>query len=173
MIWRMALVLLLAGPVWHREPVTLRFPTAVWIRVNEGDWVHSAEVWVAQEGVNKVSIRKSKGDPAGEEREVMIDVTPPVVALTADPPIDQQGGLYSGTPETRFSLEASDALSGVKSLEIGIDGKYAPYRKPIQLPPGTHELRCRATDVAGNQNEVMTGETLGSGGAAMLQIEIK
>ena len=173
MIWRMSLALMLAGAVWHREPVMLKFPTAVWIRVNDGEWVRSAEIRIAQEGVNKVGIRKTRDGPAVEEREVLIDVTPPVVTLIADPPIDQQGGLYFGTTETHFSLEASDALSGVRSVEIAVDGTYTAYRKPIQLPRGTHEVRCRVTDAAGNQSEVMTGETLGSGGAAVLQIEIK
>lgn len=174
MIWRLSLAMMLAGPVvWHREAVTLEFPSPVWIRINDGAWLRSSKARIAEEGVNKVAIRKTEEGRDVDQREVRIDITPPVITLITEPLIDQQGGLYFATPETVFTLKATDALSGVSTLEFAIDGKYAPYSRPVQLPPGTHELRGRAVDGAGNRSEVMTGEGLGAGGDAVVQIEIK
>ncbi len=159
---------------WQRQPVTIDFDGDRWFSINGGDWTSAASVRIAQEGLTKIAVRKRKADEGSEIREVRIDATPPVINLDTQPLIDQQGGIYSATEGTAFMLEASDALSGVKTIEVSIDGKaYAPYREPLKLPPGNHELRCRATDVAGNRSETVTGECLTGGGTAVLQVSVE
>ncbi len=172
MIW-FTVAVLAAGATWNREAVTLEFPSERWIRINRGDWVHSIRVKVAQEGINTVAIRRAKDDRSEEVHEVRIDLTPPLTRLVTDPPIDQQGGLYYATVETVFKIEASDSLSGIQSVEVARDGKYTWYAGPFRLPRGTHQLRCRVTDAAGNRNEVMVGEMLSAGSVSELQIEIQ
>ncbi len=163
-----------ANPVWYNHAVKLDFKKSVWYRINAGEWTSGTEVNVAQEGINKVNIRKTREAAEEEVREVRIDLSAPVTRLITDPPLEQEGGVYFAQPETEFRLEATDRGSGVASVELSFgDGKYVAYRGPFKLPEGSHDLRCRATDAAGNQSIVMQGESLSGGSTSALSIEIK
>jgi len=162
------------GPVWHREPVTIDFKTAGWFRVNDGKWTSGQRVRVTQEGVTRVAFKAKQDDPAPKTREVRIDVTPPVIALSTRPAMSQEGGVYFATPETDFAFEATDKLSGVKGVEVSIDGKaYTPYASPLRLAQGRHEIRCRATDAAGNRTDSITGSILTGGKTDVLVVNIR
>jgi len=86
----------------------------------------------------------------------------------------QEGGVYFATPDTAFVLRAEDNLSGVKAIEVSIDGgPYVPYRDPLKLAKGERTIRCRATDAAGNRSEVMTGQGLTGGRTDALEVKIR
>ncbi len=159
---------------WHRQPVAVDFGVDGWLRINDGKWTPGRRVRVAQEGVSKVAFRRTQDGPTAETREVRIDLTPPVVVLSTKPSMAQEGGVYFATPETEFALEADDKGSGVKAVEVSIDGKpYAPYRAPLRLGKGQHELRCRATDAAGNRSQSMTGQVLTGGKTDALVVTVR
>ncbi|GAB3088789.1 plastocyanin/azurin family copper-binding protein [Micromonospora schwarzwaldensis] len=77
------------------------------------------------------------------------DTTPPVVtaALAGDRDGD---GNYIGTATA--TLTATDAGSGVASIEYALDGAaFTAYTSPVVVTaPGMHMLHYRATDAAGN-----------------------
>ncbi|MFC9239966.1 OmpL47-type beta-barrel domain-containing protein [Streptomyces decoyicus] len=77
------------------------------------------------------------------------DTTPPDTSakLTGEQNAD---GAYVGSATT--TLSASDAGSGVSTIEYALDAAaYQPYSAPVLVDaPGTHHLRYRATDKAGN-----------------------
>ena len=163
-----------AGEEWHREAVALELPSVRWYRVNDGGWQRGRKVEVAREGVNKVSTREAEAGEPDDAREVRIDLTPPVIRLIARPVLDQQGGVYFGSADTTFSVEVADGLSGVKLTELSIDGgEHLPYRKPFRLPAGAHQLRARATDRAGNQSDLLTGDCLTGGETRSLKVLVK
>ena len=160
-------------PIWHNKAVTLNFKSEVHFRVNDGEWGRGLKVTVADEGINKVYVKKSRTAEKAEVQEVRIDLTEPVIklapyrsgtGLAGKPPLNQLGGVYYAPPETTFSIEASDELSGVKTIEVSKDGgEYVPYHEPFNLAAGMHRIRCRVTDAAGNRSEIMGGESLTGG----------
>ncbi|MBN2308291.1 MAG: hypothetical protein JXR94_04935 [Candidatus Hydrogenedentes bacterium] len=153
--------------VWHREPVTIPFGAEGWFRLNGGEWQRGAEARIAQEGTTTLEFRRAGPDAAVERREVRIDVTPPVIVFNAHPALEQEGGIYYARRDTRLEFQAEDALSGVHTLEVSVDGgSFAPYDGPLQLAPGEHRLRCRATDAAGNASVRITGPALSAGSEA-------
>ena len=69
--------------------------------------------------------------------------------------------MYYAVTNTVFSIEVNDDLSGVKTIEVSIDSAdYRPYAGSFKLKEGTHSIRCRAVDNAGNQQETITGEAI-------------
>ena len=162
------------GVTWHNEPVTVDFKAGGWFRVNDGEWQSGSEARVTQEGVNIVAFKKQQDDEAAETSEIRIDLTPPVITLVTEPPIEQEGGLYFATQDTAFAFEAKDEPAGVRGLLVSIDGKeYAPHKEPLKLAVGRHELRCRATDAAGNATDTIRGSILTGGETDILQVNIR
>ena len=163
-----------SAPKWHREPVTVDFGSDGWLRIDDGEWTSGRQARTAKEGVTTVAFGKTKADRTPQVREVRIDLTPPVIVLDTKPAMEQQGGVYFATPQTDFMLAARDKLSGVKTIEVSVDGRpYVPYDKPLRLAKGRHELRCRATDAAGNRTETITGQGLSGGSTDVLSVNIR
>ncbi|GAA3954885.1 hypothetical protein Aau02nite_85920 [Amorphoplanes auranticolor] len=77
------------------------------------------------------------------------DTTPPVVTsqVTGD---RNTAGQYVG--KATVTLTATDAESGVKTIEYNVDGgAFAAYTAPVVVgTAGSHMVHFRATDVAGN-----------------------
>ena len=97
-----------------------------------------------------------------------------MITLKTNPALEQAGGVYSGTTETEFILEATDGLSGVTSIEVSLDGRaFTAYEGPFRLKQGSHTLQCRAADRAGNWSDLMTGSVLTGGESARLQLNIQ
>jgi plastocyanin len=122
---------------------------------------YSAPVTVDQPGEHTVSYRAT--DVAGNTSEPQSvsfqvidasepDTTPPSVtaALTGD---QNEDGAYVGA--ATVTLTATDAESGVDTVEYSVDGQpYAVYTAPVTVnEPGEHTVSYRATDVAGNTSE--------------------
>ncbi|MEV7954257.1 OmpL47-type beta-barrel domain-containing protein [Streptomyces sp. NPDC088252] len=78
------------------------------------------------------------------------DRTPPETSATVSGEQDDQGR-YLGM--ATVTVTASDTGSGVNTIEyaIGADGAWKPYTAPVMVhETGTHQVRYRATDRAGN-----------------------
>ncbi|WP_037655104.1 OmpL47-type beta-barrel domain-containing protein, partial [Streptomyces exfoliatus] len=81
------------------------------------------------------------------------DETPPETSATVSGEQDDAGA-YLGM--ATVTVTASDTGSGVNSIEyaLGEDGEWQPYTAPVVVDEvGTHTLRYRATDKAGNAAE--------------------
>lgn len=141
-------------------------------RINDGSCTRGRKADIASEGINRLAIRPANGKE--EIREICIDLTPPSIELKTKPFLKQLGGLYYARPDTLFSIAAFDELSGVRSIEVSTDGgKFAPYERPFTLPSGSHGIRCRAADAAGNSNDVMGGQCLTGGDSRVVSVEIR
>jgi len=152
------------GRVWHNNRVTVDLKTNMSYRVNAGKWKEGVKATVYGAGINKLETKPPSGTTNVESREVCIDLSAPTMAVKSTPYLEQEGGVYCATPDTLFAIEARDELSGVKSIEMSIDGaEYHPYAAPFKLALGNHSVRCRVTDHAGNQEETMGGENLSGG----------
>ncbi|WP_369373790.1 plastocyanin/azurin family copper-binding protein [Promicromonospora sp. Populi] len=77
------------------------------------------------------------------------DTTAPVVSTEVTGDLNADGA-YLGS--ATVNLTATDAGSGVASVEYALDGaEYAPYTDPVVVDTlGEHTVTYRATDVAGN-----------------------
>ncbi|WP_443034912.1 OmpL47-type beta-barrel domain-containing protein [Streptomyces sp. BE133] len=78
------------------------------------------------------------------------DRTPPETSATVSGEKDDQGR-YLGM--ATVTVTASDTGSGVNTIEYatGADGAWQPYTAPVMVhETGTHQVRYRATDKAGN-----------------------
>ncbi|MFI7241883.1 OmpL47-type beta-barrel domain-containing protein [Streptomyces qinglanensis] len=86
------------------------------------------------------------GDDPGE------DSTPPETSAAVDGDQDEDGN-YLGS--ATVTVTASDADSGVESIEYALDGGgFQPYTAPVTVADaGEHTVRYRAADKAGNAAE--------------------
>ncbi|MEV4316251.1 plastocyanin/azurin family copper-binding protein [Actinocrispum sp. NPDC049592] len=77
------------------------------------------------------------------------DTTPPSVNTTVTGDRDANGNYVNSASVT---VTATDAQSGVKTVEYSLDnGAYTAYTAPVVVSAkGSHTLRARATDNAGN-----------------------
>jgi plastocyanin len=125
-----------------------------------GPWqAYTAPVVVNQVGTHKIRYRA--GDKAGNvaaEKAVDFavvapptdDRTPPQTSATVSGEKNDQGQ-YLGM--ATVTVTASDTGSGVNAIEyaIGADGPWQPYTAPVMVhEAGTHKVRYKATDKAGN-----------------------
>jgi hypothetical protein len=94
--------------------------------------------------------------------------------LVTEPAIDQQAGLYAASVNTVFEIKVYDEHSGIKSVEISIDGSdFTAYTKPFKLPIGRHDIRCKAADIAGNINNILSGKYLSGGATTRVMIDVQ
>jgi hypothetical protein len=110
---------------------------------------------VSGDGVHEVrfrSVDEAGNTEAAKSVEVRVDATAPITTATFAPANDD--GWHAGT--VPVTLTAVDPLSGVASVEYALDGgDWQPYTGPVDVTgDGEHELRYRATDVAGNVETV-------------------
>jgi hypothetical protein len=92
---------------------------------------------------------------ATDVRTIRVDATGPVTELRADPPAPMVGGWWRLHPLVH--LTAADSGSGVQAIEYSVDGgTWLPYADPFAVDEGTHVVRARATDVAGNVGSVVS-----------------
>lgn len=158
---------------WSKERVTVTFGGAGWLRVNGGKWFEGSSATVSEQGIYVVEFKKTES-AAPVSKRVGVDWTPPVIALDAEPRLDQEGGVYYARPDSAIALTASDNLSGVKKIEYALDnGDFVPYAGPLRLTAGDHTLRCRAEDAAGNSGETLTGDQLTGGDARAIRIVVR
>jgi hypothetical protein len=109
-------------------------------------------------------------DPTPATRTWTVDTIPPDVTISAGP----ANGSASG-PRVSFVFAASDG-----TLTCSLDGRpFTACASPaaFSLPAGTHELRIRATDLAGNTETAVRAWTVvcnppdAAGAAALLHLD--
>jgi hypothetical protein len=85
-------------------------------------------------------------------QDLIIDRTPPVITILAQPPA------MSANTMPSYSFNVVDALSGVKSVDCAFDDKanYAPCVSPksMNFADGSHKFYIRSSDIAGNATEM-------------------
>ncbi len=136
---------------WNRAPVTV---TGAGTDALSGiDAASCTTVTLSDEG-DAQSATVSCADEAGNVASatldgIRVDLTAPVTTATVDGPVGD-GGWYTGP--VSVSLGAADALSGVASTEVNVDGAgWQPYDAPIALTAdGSHSVQFRSSDLAGN-----------------------
>jgi hypothetical protein len=158
---------------WQREKVTRTFKLPVWYKVDDGEWLRGSKVAVDHEGTHNLQIKQSETDSKPQQQTLNIDLTPPVVTLVIAPLPEQEAGIFTAKTDSVYTLTVADTLSGVKTIEYSTDGRqYASYTKPFKLSPGRHDLRCRATDRAGNESRAMTGEWITGSREELLEANV-
>ncbi|MFF8713426.1 OmpL47-type beta-barrel domain-containing protein [Streptomyces sp. NPDC015184] len=126
----------------------------------DGAWQpYTAPVVVNEVGTHTVRYRATDlaGNTAAEKTADFTvvapptdDKTPPETSATVSGEKDDQGR-YLGM--ATVTVTASDTGSGVNTIEyaLGTDGAWQPYTAPVMVhETGTHTVRYRATDLAGN-----------------------
>ncbi|MGW0699739.1 OmpL47-type beta-barrel domain-containing protein [Streptomyces sp. NPDC002867] len=126
----------------------------------DGPWQpYTVPVVVDEVGAHKVRYRATdKAGNAAAEKAVDFtvvapptdDTAPPETSATVSGEKDDQGRYVDMATVT---VTASDAGSGVNTIEyaLGADGAWQPYTAPVMVhEAGTHKVRYRATDKAGN-----------------------
>jgi hypothetical protein len=87
------------------------------------------------------------GNSASTSQAFQIDQTPPT--LSVDVPPVGTSGWYTSTPVV-LKATASDALSGLASLQYAIDGAWQSGDTASLTADGKHTVQFKATDKAGN-----------------------
>ncbi|MGW2559311.1 OmpL47-type beta-barrel domain-containing protein [Streptomyces sp. NPDC001514] len=126
----------------------------------DGPWQpYTTPVMVHEVGTHKIRYRATDkaGNTAAEKAVDFTvvapptdDTTPPETSATVSGEKDDQGR-YLGM--ATVTVTASDTGSGVNTIEyaLGADGAWQAYTAPVMVHEvGTHKVRYRATDKAGN-----------------------
>jgi regulation of enolase protein 1 (concanavalin A-like superfamily) len=122
-------------------------------KIDDGDWAeYTAPITVSAEGTHTVQVRAS--DTAGNVSEVKsatvkLDRSAPQTTVTGL----TSGGKLGVASVATVAATATDALSGVASVGLTVDGKALPADGKLDgvaLGLGAHELAVTSTDKAGN-----------------------
>lgn len=155
---------------WYRSAPDLAFSLSVPLppivgieyRVGTGEWTPLDEGGPQlEDGVTSIEARSTVGEDRGQATSVMvsIDSVPPTVEVGEVPGEDRT--------QRVLTVSASDNTSAVAGSEFSVDGaEWQPYTAPVLVVGvGTHTLRARATDNAGNTSEEVSHQlTLTDGG---------
>ncbi|GAA1425608.1 DUF1080 domain-containing protein [Streptomyces thermospinosisporus] len=129
---------------------------------DDGAWQpYTAPVVFDQVGTHTVRYRAlDKAGNVSEEKSVQFtvvapdseDTTPPETSATVDGEQNEDGAYIDMATVT---VTASDTGSGVNTIEYALgDGAWQTYTGPVMVhQAGTHTVRYRATDKAGNVSE--------------------
>jgi len=124
-----------------------------------GEWLpYTTPVVVDQVGSHKIRYRAlDKAGNVSAEKSVEFkvvppasdDTTPPATSATVTGEQNADGAYFDMATVT---VSASDTGSGVNGIEYAVDsGAWQPYTAPVMVHQlGTHTVRYRATDKAGN-----------------------
>ncbi|WP_046256392.1 OmpL47-type beta-barrel domain-containing protein [Streptomyces sp. WM6386] len=124
-----------------------------------GDWLpYTTPVVVDQVGSHKVRYRAlDKAGNVSAEKSVQFTVVPPPSDDTAPPDTSatvtgEQNADGAYLDMATVTVSASDTGSGVNTIEYAVgDGAWQAYTAPVMVHQlGTHTVRYRATDKAGN-----------------------
>jgi hypothetical protein len=102
-------------------------------------------------------VYSSTGLSDAEATSYLLDATAPAIAARVEGTIGG-AGYYVASP-VRAHAEASDAASGIASIDYSLDGgaNWSRYDAPVQFTSdGAHGIRLRACDIAGHCAETPT-----------------
>jgi plastocyanin len=124
-----------------------------------GDWLpYTAPVVVDQVGSHTIRYRAlDKAGNVSAEKSVAFTVVPPASDDTTPPDTSatvsgEQNADGTYIDMATVTVSASDTGSGVNTIEYAVgSGAWQPYTSPVMVHQvGTHTVRYRATDKAGN-----------------------
>jgi len=151
---------------WYTGPVTVavtatgQLPGAVTteVQIDGGAWTaYTAPVVVSADGNHTVGYRSTQDGQTAAVKTVTfkIDTAKPTVTGTAAPVPPTAGW---NTSNVTVTAAATDALDTAPSIQSSINGgPWVAYTAPIVVSTdGTHEVKLRATDAAGNVSDVVT-----------------
>ncbi|MBN2160035.1 MAG: Ig-like domain repeat protein [Spirochaetes bacterium] len=97
---------------------------------------------------------------------VAVDNTGPAIVVTTDSPVKKIGETIYYQKNVLFSVNTSDALSGVNKVEYSTDGaNYQEYAAPFSIPAtGDINLKVRAIDNVNNLTEQFSFRVLDDAG---------
>ena len=122
----------------------LRYTDAAYIN-EEGE--HTGYAYAVDNVGNRSATYRIRG---------MVDNTPPSVRIIPQTPLTVvQGDRYSN-PSNQFLVNATDAISGVQTVEVSINRQeFVAYTGPITFQEsGFKSIRARATDRLGNTSTI-------------------
>lgn len=150
---------------WYRTAPTFTLAAAdatsgvatTWYRIDGGqateyggdpvslpDGHHAVSYWSTDVAGNTEAVRTTA--------EISIDTLAPSAALATQPATPDGTDGWFRQPGVTFTLDASDATSGIASRLFAVDGGATrTYTQPVTLSgPGDHVVRYWALDAAGN-----------------------
>ncbi|MDQ0887758.1 hypothetical protein QFZ81_002846 [Paenibacillus sp. V4I9] len=130
------------------------------------EWqTYAGSIAFKNEGVYRLQFRSV--DAAGnieqtKELSVQIDKTKPVFVLTANGEPLAESAVFSDDRSIALLLNANDALSGLESQELALDGKRLENGASVDLTGnlGLHTLKIVITDLAGNKTDETVSFTI-------------
>ena len=122
-------------------------------RVDGGAWTEYAGAVAVADGTHAVEYRstdEADNEEDAQQSEVKVDTVAPATGATQEPAGDGM----------EVVLVPTDATSGVATTEYRVDGgAWTDYTAPVMVTgAGTHTVRFRSTDVAGNVEEEQSRE---------------
>ncbi|HWM04844.1 MAG TPA: hypothetical protein VNP92_21100 [Actinophytocola sp.] len=126
----------------YTEPVVVDTAGAHTVRYRATDLAGN----VSEEGTVTFTVVETPGE----------DVTPPSVSALVS---GNQDASWNYLDSATVTIDALDTDSGVASVEYALDsGSWTAYTEPVLVDTaGTHTVRYRATDVAGNVSAELSG----------------
>lgn len=123
------------------------------------------------------TIKYSGVDKAGNKEaektyNVAVDNSGPAIVVTTDLPVKKIGDKVYYQKNVMFSINTSDALSGVNKVEYSTDGtNFQEYAAPFAIPAkGDINFKIKATDNVNNMTEQFTFRVVDDAGN---QVEMK
>lgn len=128
-------------------------------RLDGGAWQTGDELLVPSEGPHTVDFHATDlaGLSATTTLSFRVDKTAPTITFTPTG-TPGSGGWY--TSPVTLTITATDALSGVASVEYRLDNGSWMLGTSLVLGDGKHLVEARATDQAGNRSVVTATETI-------------
>ncbi|AYY14126.1 DUF1349 domain-containing protein [Actinobacteria bacterium YIM 96077] len=147
---------------WFVSPVTVTAsatddsdePVLIETRDPDGDWEeYTGALEISEDGVHDLQFRGT--DDAGNVSEP-VDVAVELDAGAPELVVDgvEDGGSYELGTELAVDADAEDAVSGVASVSLELDGDALDMPATITPEVGEHTLAATASDEAGNVAEV-------------------
>ncbi len=148
---------------WYVSPTSLTATgsdstsglSSVLLSVDSSAWIPSTTL---NEGVYTINVQAedNAGNIAQSSTAISVDTTTPTIDVSVNGTLGNNGWYSSGM---QVSANASDATSGVASLESSLDGGvYQAYISPVSFGDGYHTVQFKATDNAGNETETSMQE---------------
>ncbi len=101
------------------------------------------------DGIHQIvaSAIDNAGNPTSTTFTIKVDSTTPQIDVSAAGAPGSNGWYVS---DVQVSANASDAMSGMASFEVSVDGMWQTYSAPVTLSDGIHSVQFKTTDNAGN-----------------------
>jgi hypothetical protein len=150
---------------WHVTPVTVKAGgtdvtsgvESLLVSLDGVTWVPS--LTLSADGVYIVQARvtDNAGNVTTVSQTIPIDRTPPVIGIPVLTGTTGLAGWY--TSSVGISVSATDAMSGVASIQYSVDGGAWQTTAPTLLD-GVHSVQVRVTDNAGNSSSTSASANL-------------